>query len=373
MPILTLGGMRHMHSWKDLRRTPRASQANVEACMRRAWELGINHFETARGYGTSELEMGRFIRDFPRDELILQTKVTPREDSGEFARIIDECLRRLRVNHFDLLAIHGVNNREMLDRTVRRGGCLDVAMRLRDAGIIRHIGFSTHGPLELILETMNTGAFDYVNLHFYYFNQRNLPAVRRAGELDMGVLIISPQEKGGMLFRPPERLREAARPLHPMTFNSLWTLGFPEVSTLTIGAAKSSDLDDHVRVLEHVGDIPNAIRGIPERIEEAVKTRLGATLCTFCHDCLPCPEEIQIPEALRLRNLLVGLDMEEFGKYRYNLFERGGHWFPGKRATACTECGDCLPRCPEHLDIPRLLFETHEKLAGEPVKRLGSQ
>src|SRR5262245_36938806 len=81
MSVFSLGSMRHMHSWKDLKRAPRASTANVEAVMHRAWELGINHFETARGYGTSELQMGRFMKDFPREKLIVTTKVTPRESA----------------------------------------------------------------------------------------------------------------------------------------------------------------------------------------------------------------------------------------------------------------------------------------------------
>ncbi|MEE8127805.1 MAG: aldo/keto reductase, partial [Nitrospinaceae bacterium] len=49
-------------------------------------------------------------------------------------------------------------------------------------------------------------------------------------------------------------------------------------------------------------------------------------------------------------------------KYRYNMLGGKGHWFPGGFASACTECGDCLPKCPEKLEIPKLLFETHDKL-----------
>jgi hypothetical protein len=52
------------------------------------------------------------------------------------------------------------------------------------------------------------------------------------------------------------------------------------------------------------------------------------------------------------------------------MFSNAGHWFPGNKASACTECGDCLPRCPEELDIPRLLFDTHDRYAGEPGKRM---
>ena len=85
-------------------------------------------------------------------------------------------------------------------------------------------------------------------------------------------------------------------------------------------------------------------------------------LCTLCNECLPCPEKINIPEVLRFRNLLQAYDMEDYGKFRYNMFESEGHWFPGNFASKCTECGDCLPRCPERLEIPKLLFDTHHRL-----------
>ena len=98
--------------------------------------------------------------------------------------------------------------------------------------------------------------------------------------------------------------------------------------------------------------------------------QLGPDACHQCYDCLPCPENIQIPEVLRLRNLAIAYEMESFGQYRYRMFENAGHWFPGRRGNRCTDCGDCLPRCPKQLDIPRLLRDTHGRLRPREGRRL---
>ena len=106
------------------------------------------------------------------------------------------------------------------------------------------------------------------------------------------------------------------------------------------------------------------------RLETTQTETLGGDRCHQCYACLPCPEDINIPEVLRLRNLAVAYDMTRFGQYRYGMFENAGHWFPGRKGNRCTDCGDCLPRCPSELDIPHLLRDTHDRLKGSERRRL---
>ncbi len=247
---------------------------------------------------------------------------------------------------------------------------MDAVRQAQSEGLIGHVGFSTHGPLEVILDAINTDEFESVNLHYYYFNQRNRPAVLRARELDMGVLIISPADKGGQLYKAPDSLREFTAPLTPIQANARWLLSQPEVSTLTLGAAHPWEFDEHLVVADDVGPLSDEEQAIIARLDARFREALGADLCTNCYECLPCPEDVHIPEVLRLRNMARAFDMDEFGRFRYKMFGNAGHWFPGVPADKCTECGDCLPRCPEKLDIPRLLFETHAMLAGEQGRRM---
>ena len=163
-----------------------------------------------------------------------------------------------------------------------------------------------------------------------------------------------------MLWKPSVIVREDCAPMTAIQFNGRFCLEHPEITTLSMGIHELEHFPQNLSILSEekiYTDKEQKIRGqMDGRLNEV------AELCTICNECLPCPEEINIPEVLRFRNLLQAYDMEDYGKFRYNMFEGEGHWFPGNFASRCTECGDCLPRCPERLEIPKLLFDTHRHL-----------
>src|SRR5215472_12548782 len=154
MPVLSCGGMRYQFKWDDvpLREIPPDNQANLEATVLRALELGINHIETARGYGTSEMQLGRLLPNLPRNNFILQTKVSPKPTAGEFLRTFETSLKYLRVDYVDLLGLHGINNRELLRFALRKDGCVAAARKLQREGRVRFVGFSTHATTDVILD-----------------------------------------------------------------------------------------------------------------------------------------------------------------------------------------------------------------------------
>ena len=287
----------------------------------------------------------------------------------------------MNVSYIDNLDMHGINTPELITTSTRKGGCLDAVRDAMSEGIVGHIGFSTHAPLEVIEAAINTDEFSSINLHYYYINQRNRPAVDLAISKDMGVFIISPTDKGGQLFNSPDRLTELCKPWTAIQMNQRWLLSQSNVHTLSLGCEKPEQFDAHLEIANRTNGplIPEELE-IFARLDRAMGT-LGDSYCNFCHACLPCPEDVHIPEILRLRNITKAFDMKDFGKYRYKMFvqkdeETGkptggsGHWFPGSSASFCTDCGDCLPRCPMNLPIPMLLRETHELISGEVGKRL---
>ncbi|HEY9888420.1 MAG TPA: aldo/keto reductase [Candidatus Obscuribacterales bacterium] len=364
LSVFSLGTMRSL-----------ASEQTFHATVTAALDQGINHLETAQGYGQSEVLLGRVLQTLgaqTRDRLVITTKLPPTPDAATMTAQIQVSLRRLQVDTIDCLAVHGINTPEHLAWVTAPTGCMAALQQAQAAGQIRHIGFSTHGSQAVILEAIATRLFSFVNLHYYTFFQRHAAAVAAAQQADLGVFIISPADKGGLLYTPPATLRQLCDPFEPLHLTYRCLLSQPAVTTLSIGPATPAELAYPLAVGDRPAPLTPAESAALERLEAAAAAALGTDQCHQCYACLPCPETINIPEVLRLRNLAIAYDMTDYGEYRYRMFENAGHWFPGRKGDRCTDCGDCLPRCPSQLDIPSLLRDTHHRLNGPGRRRLWS-
>ena len=379
IPVISCGGMRYQHSWKDEDAPfiPPENQANLEAILHRALELGINHIETARGYGTSEVQLGRILPRLPREKMIVQTKVAPCADPKEFLATFNKSMNNLQLDYVDLFGLHGINNEEVLDFALRRGGCLDVARRLQKEGRVRFIGFSTHGVPRVIVKAIESDEFDYVNLHWYFVNPLTWCAVQAATKRDMGVFIISPNDKGGMLQNRPSKMTALCAPLSPMQFNDLYCLARPEVHTLSCGVARPGDFDEHIEALKFYERAAETMAPIERRLREEMERVLGADWCAHWSEGLPeyseAPYNVNIIEILRLWTYVKSLDLVEWGKMRYNLLGNAGHWFPGEMASKIEDERKLLAaivKSPFADRIPQILREAHQLLFDEPKKRL---
>jgi uncharacterized protein len=357
LSVLSLGTMRCL-----------ADESTAVATIVAGLVAGINHLETAQGYGESEIYLGRALQQCDADQakIYVTTKIPPLSDATQMTAAIDRSLSRLQLDYIDGLAIHGINTPEHLDLVLDPAmqSAIDAAVA---AGKIRQVGFSTHGPLAVILAAIASGRFAFVNLHYGLLFQRNGLAIAAAAAQDMGIFIISPADKAGMLYTPPDRLVELCDPLSPLEANYQFLWDDPRITTLSVGPAHPTELQLPLSLVESRSSSSSLVL---ENLDRAQEERLGTDRCHQCYACLPCPVEINIPEVLRLRNLAIAYDMQAFGEYRYGMFEQAGHWFPGNKGNSCNDCGDCLPRCPHELPIPGLLRDTHDRLNGKPRRRL---
>lgn len=284
LSVFSLGTMRCLANPQIYRQT-----------IKKAIALGINHLETARGYGQSELYLGQALQylKIPRQQIYLTTKLLPTSSQQQMATWIDESLSRLQVDYIDCLALHGINTPEHLELVTRPDGCLGAIQTAMSQGKIRHLGFSTHGSLELILTAIETDLFEFVNLHYYYFFQHNYPAIALAAAKDLGIFIISPGDKGGKLYTPPEKLQELCAPFSPLSLTYRFLLSQESITTLSVGAANPAELATPLQLADADYSLTIEEKKVFAKLEQQLETSLTTDLCRQCYQCLPCPRSNQ--------------------------------------------------------------------------------
>ena len=360
MPIVSLGCMRFQQAWgtsiESMDDVTPECQENLLSILRRSFALGINHIETARGYGSSEMQIGEALKtlfengEVKREDLIIQTKVPLRPTAAEFREVIERSFRELQVDYVDLLGLHGLNLDEQYDLLYNNGdngNLIDVVREYMSKGKVRHLSFSTHARPDLIRRFIETGDFEYCNLHYHWCGSYtasgdgqyggNLEVIRLLNKMDLGVFIISAFDKGGMLYAPSKKLRSLTLPdLEPIAFGShfLWQhqrfdADGADIHTISCGAARPSDLDQpavgaHMHALKP-SEMEERVDAIRKRIRAAEEAALGADWVRSWFQGLPnflgSESATHHGNIVWLYNLINSFGMLEFAKARYASME----------------------------------------------------
>lgn len=368
LSVITLGGMRFKHGWTEPRHEiPTDTLEQCREMVQLAFDAGINHIETAWGYKKSETVYGKVLNEelkIPRNSYYLMTK-GHFFSAYEIREKVELQLKDLQTDNLDFYGWHGINNGEILQKACKTGGPVEELLKMKEEGLIKHVGFSTHAPLQTIIGAIETGLFEFVNLHYYYFNQRNEMAVEAANKRDMGVFIISPNDKGGQLFKAPKKVTDAVKPLTPIQWNTRFCLQKKAIHTLTFGLTEAEQFT------EMKGIFPTSW----SEQEKNIKNKLDSFLLNDPYadydgfDLENDPSGINIPEVLRLRKLWKCYDMSDFGKYRYKTFEDKSHWLPGELAFKENIEKTDLSKVPSDIPLKKLLAEAHNEFYLPQYKR----
>jgi len=357
MPIATLGCMRFQQTWgtniQSIDQIDPTVQENLAEIFKHSIvKLGINHIETAKSYGSSELQIGKLLQDLykenvtRREDLIIQTKINP-YPPAEFRKALQESFQKLQVDYLDLFSFHGLNMDWQYDLIFNNPNgeenLIDIIREYQRKGKIGHVGFSTHGQPEFIRKCIETDQFDYCNLHYHYFGSYtasggglyggNLENMRLMKDRDMGIFIISAYDKGGRLYAPSKKLRSLSLPeLEPIEFGSLW-LWFHEdldvehspVHTFTVGAARASDLDEPA-VAAYLfktrrDEMLKRVKGVVKKLDDAMIGVHGddwvKTWFEGVPNCLTEDDAYQLGQIVSLYNMIQAWGLLDYAKDRY--------------------------------------------------------
>ncbi len=324
-------------------------EADVAAALRRALDLGINFFDTARAYGTSEEMIGRAI-GARRDEFVLATKSHGRT-AAALTSDLETSLRNLRTDRVDILFLHTVSDAETYAQVMAPGGGYEAATKAREQGKTAHIGVSIHRDLATMRRAIMSGAFEVLMVAHAVIDPEGSGALLPlAAQHRIGTVIMKPLS-GGQLVSPPGPGGITPSP-DPIVSGALrWLISDPHVDTVIPGMVSAKQVEDNFAAVEK-GPLAD-----PERAElvatiAALKKsfRYGQT-CLRCGYCQPCPNGINIPAIFQAADM--------FREYPDNLKGMGRGLYAAQAHTAadCEQCGRCVERCPAKLDIPRRLRE----------------
>jgi len=296
------------------------------AVIRRCLSLGINFFDTANGYSTSEERIGKVISG-RRSSIIIATK-SMGKTREEVEKHLSLSLKRLGVDYIDLYQFHGVSDFKSLEIVTAPEGPLTVLEEAKKAGVIRHIGITSH-QIDVAKKAVKSGLFETIMFPF------NFMAPEAADELlplaekhDVGFIAMKPLA-GGMIDNASIAVKYLRQ--------------FKEV-LLIPGIEKITEIEEIVKIADGRGRLTAAERRAMERF----KKELGPKFCHRCDYCQPCTQNVPISMVMSAKSFFKRLPTERF----IEMVDPG----MGK-AAACSECGECETRCPYHLPIKETVAE----------------
>ncbi len=333
--VLVTGGMKVLRMGMGGIPIQRLEVKESDRVLEKAVDSGINFFDTARGYTDSESKLGRVLPRY-RDRVMIAGKSFSR-GAAEILRDVESSLRDLRTDHVDIYQCHNVASEADLEKVLAPDGALAGLVKAREQGKIGHIGISGHKP-HIVALALERFPFATIQVPANFMEteamRELIPAAHRLG---VGIIAMKPVGGGN--------IRETA-----LNFRFIFHHGID---------VAIPGMDSEVQIVENVATLENLS---PLNAEEtarlqAEKDRLGDRFCRRCEYCMPCPQGLPISFLHVLRNYYFLYDLKDWARERLAALAR--------TYKDCVACGECVQKCPYHLDMPTLFRETWEKMQAD--------
>lgn len=338
-------------------------QDQVDAMIKRAYELGVNYFDSAYFYndGQSEIALGKALKGI-RDKVYVSTKSPGHlvKKPGDYTRILEEQLKKLDMDFIDFYHFHGIGYDNFLS-THENSGWLEEARKAKEQGLIRHISFSFHDQPEAMKKLIDLGHFESVLCQYNVIDRSNEESIAYAREKGLGVVVMGPLG-GGRVSGLPKEVAEknGIKVKNSVEMALRFVFANPGINCALSGMSSLEMVEENCAIASKSEPLSSdEVKAISELMNE--NQRLSELYCTGCNYCMPCPREVNIPHIFRMRNYHKIYKLVDYAKDGYA--EIGtNQWVPGKRADACSECGLCEKKCPQKIRIREQLKESHSVL-----------
>ncbi|MGS0972732.1 MAG: aldo/keto reductase [Candidatus Izemoplasmataceae bacterium] len=327
-----------------------------------AMERGVNYIDTAYPYhgGKSEVIVRELLIDKPRSSYFLADKL-PLWDcktKEDVVRIFHEQLEKTGVEYFDFYLIHAVN-KERYDQTIELG-VLEILEQFRDEGKLKNIGFSFHDDLETFKKWVDLYEWDFVQIQLNYMDiehQQGIEGYQILTEKGIPVIVMEPV-KGGSLAKFNQKVEQKLIDREPNKSIASWAFRYvgslPNVKVILSGMSNFEQVKDNIETFTHFDSLnEDESKLIMEVREDLLK--LEEVPCTSCNYCMPCPHGVNIPGNFRIFNAYSMYQDEDRANRSFaHLVKEDAD------ASMCIECGECLPKCPQKIEIPSELERMNE-------------
>ena len=335
----------------------------------RAYENGVNYFDTAYIYPGSEELVGRIIeKNGIRDKIRLATKLPQyliRNRAG-LDKYFDEELKRLRTDYVDNYLMHHMTDINQWEK-LKELGIEDWIAEKKKSGQIRNIGFSFHGNTNSFKQILNAYDWDFCLVQYNYFDeftQAGREGIRAAHEKGLSVFIMEPLRGGKLVDLLPEKAkREIAEDPHgwtPAEWAFRWLWDQPEITCVLSGMNSVDMVEENCRIASEAkeGGYGPAEKEFISKIKSYIieSTKVN---CTGCRYCMPCPKGVDIPAIFSCYNHMYS---ETKGSGRLEYFQTVALRITPADASLCVKCGKCEQHCPQEIPIREKLVEADKAL-----------